>query len=90
MFELTKEEKITVKKVVEKLTEWSGLYSGKYDAENGSTEFMCGVSSVMYNLAYLVGDDYGEKFETKFAENMIKSETNLLTNENKCDIIITQ
>ena len=41
---------------------------------------MYGVSSVMECLAYMIDDEYGDKFSKEFIENM-------LTSEEKADII---
>lgn len=73
MIELNQEEKKVVQKVVDGMAE-CGLFYGRYDAKNGSAEFMYGISTVMEYLAYLVGDDYGAEFEDTFLKNMIKSE----------------
>lgn len=70
---LNQKEKKVVEKIVNEMTE-NGLFSGRYDAKNGSTEFMHGVAIVMEYLAYLVNDKYGAKISNAFLENMIKSE----------------
>ena len=56
--------------VFKDLTKEIGLFTGKYDALNGSEEFMYGVSSVMNYIAYKAGH---EDFEDTFVANMIKS-----------------
>lgn len=73
MVVLNQEEKKVVEKVVDGMTE-CGLFYGRYDAKNGSAEFMHGIATVMEYLAYLVSDDYGAEFEDAFLKNMIKSE----------------
>lgn len=73
MVELNQEEKKVIQKVVDGMAECD-LFFGRYDAINGSTEFMHGVATVMEYLVYLVGDDYGAEFENTFLKNMIESE----------------
>jgi hypothetical protein len=72
MTELTQEEKKVVQKVVDGMAE-CGLFCGRYDAKNGSAEFMHGIATVMEYLAYLVSDDYGAEFVDIFFKNMKKS-----------------
>lgn len=71
--ELTREEKQTIQKVVEHMSE-CGLFCGRYDATNGSKKFMYGVSTVMEYLAYLVSEEFGEQIDSEFLKNMKKSE----------------
>lgn len=73
MLNLNQEEKKVIEKVVDGMTE-CGLFCGRYDAKNGSAEFMHGIATVMEYLAYQVGEDYGAEFEDKFLKNMIESE----------------
>ena len=73
--ELTREEKQTIQKVIEHMSE-CGLFCGRYDATNGNKKFMWGISTVMEYLTYLVSEEYGEQFNTKFINNMIESEKN--------------
>ena len=73
MVVLNQEEKKVVEKVINGMT-GCGLFFGRYDAKNGSAEFMHGIATVMEYLAYLVSDDYGTEFEDAFLKNMIKSE----------------
>lgn len=80
MVVLNQEEKKVIEKVVDGMTE-CGLFCGKYDAKNGSAEFMHGISTVMEYLAYLVSDEYGAEFDETFLKNMIKSKKKVLTNE---------
>lgn len=80
MLNLNQEEKKVIEKVVDGMTE-CGLFCGRYDAKNGSAEFMHGISTVMDYLAYLVGENYGAEFEEKFLKNMIESEKKVLTNK---------
>lgn len=72
MIALNKKERKVVEKVVDGMAE-CGLFCGRYDAENGSEEFMHGIAAVMEYLAYLVDDDYGARFEETFSKNMIES-----------------
>ena len=71
--ELTREEKQTIQKVVEHMSE-CGLFCGRYDAKNGSKKFMYGINTVMEYLAYLVSEEFGEQIDSEFLENMKKSE----------------
>ena len=71
--ELTREEKQTIQKVVEHMSE-CGLFCGRYDAKHGSKKFMYGVSTVMEYLAYLVSEEFGEQIDSEFLKNMKKSE----------------
>lgn len=73
MVALNKKERKVIEKVVDGMTE-CGLFCGRYDAENGSAEFMHGIETVMEYLAYLVSDEYGAEFEEVFLKNLIKSE----------------
>ena len=72
MVELSQEEKKAVQKVVDGMAE-CGLFYGRYDAINGSTDFMYGIATVMEYLAHLVSDDYGAEFENIFSKNMKES-----------------
>ena len=76
--ELTREEKQTIQKVIEHMSE-CGLFCGRYDAKNGDEKFMYGISTVMEYLAYLVSEEYGEQFDAEFVKNMIESEKKFLT-----------
>lgn len=71
--ELTREEKQTIQKVVEHMSE-RALFRGCYDAKNGNKKFMYGISTIMGYLAYLVSEEYGEQFDTEFVKNMTESE----------------
>ena len=75
----TREEKQTIQKVIEDMSE-CGLFCGRYDAKNGSKQFMYGISVVMEYLAYLVSEEYGDQIESEFLKNMKKSEEKCLTN----------
>lgn len=63
------------------LKKGDSLFTGKYDAKNGSKEFMHGVSAVMEYLAYSVSDKKGTEFSNLFIKNMIESEKKVLTNK---------
>lgn len=71
--ELTREEKQTIQKVVEHMSE-CGMFCGRYDAKNGSKKFMYGIGTVMEYLAYLVSEEFGEQIDSEFLKNMKKSE----------------
>ena len=55
------------------------LFTGCYDANNGSIELMRGIGLVMEYLAYSVSDDIGAEFSDLFIENIIKSKKKVLT-----------
>lgn len=73
MLNLTREEKKTLKKVIDDMKN-CGLFYGNYDARHGDLHFMYGINTVMEYLAYQVSEEYGEEFCGMFLENMIKSE----------------
>lgn len=60
--------------VFKDLTKEDGLLTGRYDAENGSREYMNGVWMVMELIAYNVGYDCFEAFDNRFIDNMTASE----------------
>ena len=55
------------------------LFTGCYDANNGSIELMRGIGLVMEYLAYTADDDLGVEFSDLFIENIIKSQKKILT-----------
>lgn len=67
---MSKEE--VLKELLEEMKQ-IGIFNGKFDAKNGSWEFMNGVGTVMEYLAYKVSDEYGEEFEHEFSKNFAKS-----------------
>lgn len=58
-----------------------GLMVGKYDARNGSKEFMYGISTVMEWIAYRVSEVDGDEFSDLFIKNMIESEKGVEEND---------
>ena len=70
MNKIKQTEKSSFELVFKDLTKNIGLFTGKYDASNGSEEFMYGVSAVMNYIACKAGH---EDFEDTFVANMIKS-----------------
>lgn len=74
MLNLNENEKQTMRKVIETIIQRDGLFAGNYDAENGNSDFMYGISSLLEYLAYSVDTDFGNEVEDIFAENMLKSE----------------
>ena len=50
-----------------------GLFVGKFDAKNGSKDFMYGVNMIMEYIAHKVSEEEFEEFETLFFDNMEKS-----------------
>ena len=71
--EYTIQERETIKKLVGDM-KGCGLFIGRYDAKNGSSVFMHGISTVMEYLAYTVSEEYGNNFSDEFVNNLIKSE----------------
>ena len=54
------------------------MFQGHYDAINGNSHFMSGISTVMEviaNRAY--DDDFAEKFSNEFCDNMLRSRENV-------------
>lgn len=51
-----------------------GLLVGRYDAVNGSREFMYGINTVMEYIAYNVDDETGDRISDMFVDNLIASE----------------
>lgn len=51
-----------------------GMFRGKFDAKNGSKEFMYGVEAVMENIASMVSEECYQKFENEFIRNLTESE----------------
>lgn len=49
------------------------IFKGKFDAVNGSWEFMHGVGAVMENLASRVSDEYLREFQDEFWKNFNES-----------------
>ena len=56
------------------------MFKGIYDAEHGKDSFMYGVLTVMENIAFNVSEECGDKFSTKFTENMNKSHEKAVLN----------
>ena len=50
------------------------LFTGLYDAKNGSRIFMNGISNVMELIAYGVSEEVGDAFADLFIDNMVKCE----------------
>ena len=50
------------------------MFVGKYDAKNGSEQFMHGIGTVIEYIAYNVSDEDGYVIENLFIKNMIESE----------------
>ena len=55
------------------------LMIGKYDAKNGSPQFMYGISTVMEWIAYKVSEEEGNNFSELFTKNLIKKKKKALT-----------
>ena len=73
MRKLNTNEKEMLKGIIEEMSE-IGIFTGKYDAKNGTEDFMYGISTVMECLAYMVSDEYGDSFADAFVKNLIASE----------------
>jgi len=52
----------------------NSMFNGIYDARNGDPHFMYGISTVMEQIAYKVGEKVGDEFALEFTDNMIFSE----------------
>ena len=50
------------------------VFTGLYDAKNGSSIFMDGISTVMDTIAYGVSEEVGDAFTDLFIKNMVKCE----------------
>ena len=50
------------------------LFRGIHDAKNGNKYFMYGIAFVMEVIAYGVSEEYLEKFNKEFTQNLIASE----------------
>ena len=50
------------------------MFIGKYDAKNGSAQFMYGILTVMEHIAYSICDEQGDDFSNLFTKNMVDSE----------------
>ena len=55
-----------------------GMFTGNYDAKNGSADFMYGIATVMEHIAYSICDEHGDDFSNLFIKNMIASEQKAL------------
>lgn len=53
------------------------LFVGKYDAKNGSSQFMYGIATVMELIAYKVSEADGDAFSELFYSTMIECEKNV-------------
>ena len=73
MRELNINEKEILKGIIEEMRECT-MFEGRYDAKNGNSEFMHGISTVMEYLAYRVSDEYGDDFSDTLVQNLIISE----------------
>lgn len=73
MITLTNEQKAVVKEVFEEMISDIGMFRGRYDAKNGGEHFMLGISTPLTYLAYTIDEEYGERFETIFMNNMRES-----------------
>ena len=70
--DFTVEEKATIQKVVEYLANNCGMFEGKF-APTADGQFVTGIETVMLTLAFMAGDEYGQKFDDRFSTNWYKS-----------------
>lgn len=75
--------------VYKDLTKEDGLLTGKYDAKNGSKQYMNGVWSVMELIAYGVGIDCYEAFNERFCRNLEKSQEQTESSTNEGEVQLT-
>lgn len=73
MITLTNEQKAVVKEVFEEMILDIEMFRGHYDAKNGDKDFMFGISTPLTYLAYTIGEEYGEQFDSMFMKNMGES-----------------
>ena len=66
------EKEKEIKKLLEEMKKVD-IFIGKFDAENGSWEFMSGVSCVMEYLAREVSHEYFLEFNKEFTKNFMES-----------------
>lgn len=69
MTELQKACKI----VLDAYTKGDNFFTGKFDAKNGSVDFMYGICTVMENIAYQAGEEEANAFQKKWLKNFEKS-----------------
>lgn len=73
MITLTDEQKAVVKEVFEEMILDIEMFRGHYDAKNGDEHLMFGISTPLTYLAYAIDEEYGERFDSMFMNNMTKS-----------------
>ena len=66
-------DKEAFKRVYDNLIKGPELFRGIYDAENGSEEYMHGISTVLEYIAQQVSEDKRAQYEDMFTKNMIES-----------------
>ena len=66
------EKEKEIKKLLEEMKKVD-IFIGKFDAENGSWEFMNGVACVMEYLAREVSHEYFLEFNKEFTKNFMES-----------------
>ena len=72
MNRITRLERFFLKRIFNKMRDVE-LFFGKYDATNGSKQFMYGISAVMEYLAYEVSEEFYEEYQEEFLKNLEKS-----------------
>lgn len=75
MLKLSKKEKKVVKKVIEDLQNNIEMFSGHYCGHGKSCYFVQGIGIAMEMFGAYVDEDYSNKLQDNFVDNMIKSET---------------
>lgn len=76
---MDEQKKAMLREVIDELMAMSEIFNGTYDAKNGNEHFMYGVSTVLTALAFRVSEEYADKVEETFFENMEKSQKKVLT-----------
>lgn len=70
MTELQKAYKMVVDDI---FNDGPDMFTGLYDAENGSHAFMFGIETMIEYMGYKVSDEYGEAKSNEFIANIIRS-----------------
>ena len=71
--ELTNQDKLGVTHLLEKMADCD-LFIGRYNAINGSEEFMYGILTVMDYITNQLNEDIADAYDNMFLSNMIESE----------------
>lgn len=63
------------------ISNYGGLFQGRYDGKNGNKDFMYGIWTIMEAIAYNAGGNKTDILDEIFATNMTESE--IKANDNK-------